>query len=477
MQKFLWGAAISANQCEGGYDKDGKGMSLVDILPYDERFSRQKMMKEIEKFHSDNDFLQKKFYPSHDSVDFFHRFKADIKLLSELGINSFRFSISWPRIFPTGVEEKPNVQGLKFYDELLGELEKYEIEPIVTINHFDTPLYLATKYDGWLSQKTIIAYKKYCTALFKHYDGRIRYWITHNEINMIQHMPYLGGGLYSKKAQASEASRYQAAHHLLLASAYAVAIGKKINPENQIGCMAAAGITYGNTCHPRDALEAWKKNQHIYMLTDVQMFGEYSFYAKRLLKKLLPDFQMSTKEQNLLRKNTCDFVAFSYYSSRLTSHESKLMEKTAGNAFPTLKNPYLSQTQWGWQIDPVGLQHTMLTLYDRYRKPLFIVENGIGCKESFVEGRVHDQARINYLSEHVQQMEEAMNLGVRCIGYTVWSAIDLVSASSGEMSKRYGLVYVAIDNQGRGSKERIKKDSFYWYQQLISDKKKDVNKS
>lgn len=460
-KKFLWGAAISANQSEGGYNEGGKGLSLVDVLSLSN--NRVERMKNVEKNHIDaNDF-----FPSHTSIDFYHYFKEDIRTLKELGINCFRFSISWPRIYPTGLEDKPNQEGLSFYEKILDELEKYGIEPLVTINHFDTPYFLAKEYNGWLDKRTVEAYTKYCKTLFQHFDGRINYWITHNEINMIQHMPYLGGGLYEKKYQDSIQARFQAAHHLLLGSAYAVQEAKKINENNQIGCMTAAGITYGNTCHPKDVFKAWEKNQESYILTDVQIFGEYSGYFNHYLKRNGIKIEISDHEREVLKSNTCDYVAFSYYSSRLTSADPKMQNKTSGNVFSTLRNHYLSRTDWGWQIDPIGMKTTMVNLYDHYKKPLFCVENGIGCRDEYKNGEVDDQKRITFLNDHIQSLEEAIDLGVDCIGYAIWSAIDLVSASSGELNKRYGLLYVDVDDQGNGSLKRYKKKSFYWYKKKI----------
>ncbi|MCQ9288595.1 6-phospho-beta-glucosidase [Staphylococcus gallinarum] len=468
---FLWGGAIAANQVEGAYKADGKGLSLVDLLPAgDER--KEPLFNPANALNQQFDY-----YPSHESIDFYHRYKEDIKLFAEMGFKALRLSISWPRIFPNGDESEPNEDGLAFYDELFDTLEHYGIEPIVTINHFDTPYYLAEQYGGWYNRQTIDYFVNYATVLFKRYSKRVKYWITHNEINMILHIPYIGGGLIIKDTDHKEQIMYQAAHHQLIASSLATKIAKEIDPTNQIGCMLAAGDVYPNTCNPVDIMAALKKNREQYIFIDVQARGEYPSYSKRLFDELGININKAVGDDELLKQYTVDYISFSYYSSRLESGDDEVNKhKEAGNAFASLKNPYLEASNWGWQIDPVGLRVTMNQIYDRYQKPLFIVENGLGeIDEVSEDGKIHDSYRIKYLSEHLTQMKEAVKDGVPLLGYTSWGCIDIVSAGSGEMKKRYGYIYVDRDNRGNGSLNRIRKDSFYWYQNVISSNGEDLS--
>lgn len=460
---FLWGGAIAANQCEGAYLVDGKGKSVIDVLPAGKK--RFEAMADFEKTLK-TDYG---YYPSHEGIDFYHHYKEDIALFAEMGFRALRISISWPRIFPTGEDEIPNEKGLQFYDKLFAELKKYEIEPVVTINHFDTPLALVKKYGGWRDRKVIDAYLRYCKVIFERYRDEVTYWITINEINMVLHIPSMGAGLLLKKGENEEQVKYQAAHYQLLASAGAVKIGKEINPVFQFGCMLAAGQVYPNTCNPLDILESQKRNREHYFFIDVQARGAYPSYSKRLFQENGISLDITEEDKKLLAENTVDYISFSYYSSRLTSADKELMKKaTAGNAFATLKNPYLKESEWGWTIDPVGLRITMNELYDRYQKPLFIVENGLGAFDRLEEGgQIEDTYRIDYLQQHMDQMKEAVIDGVELLGYLAWGCIDLVSASTGEMSKRYGFIYVDRADDGSGSLKRYKKKSFNWYKETI----------
>lgn len=462
-KKFLWGGAIAANQCEGAYLADGKGESVIDVLPAGkERFGAMADLKKA----LETDYG---YYPSHEGIDFYHHYKEDIALFAEMGFRALRISISWPRIFPTGEDEKPNEKGLEFYDSLFAELKKHDIEPIVTINHFDTPLALVKKYGGWRDRAVIDAYLRYCRVIFDRYKDNVTYWITINEINMVLHIPAMGAGLLLEKGENEEQVKYQAAHYQLLASAGAVKIGKEINPEFQFGCMLAAGQVYPNTCDPLDVLESQKKNREHYFFIDVQARGAYPSYSKRLFQENGISLDITEEDKKLLAENTVDYISFSYYSSRLTSADQELMKRaTAGNAFATLKNPYLKESEWGWTIDPVGLRITMNELYDRYQKPLFIVENGLGAFDRLEkDGQIEDGYRIDYLQQHIDQMKEAVEDGVELFGYLAWGCIDLVSASTGEMSKRYGFIYVDKTDDGSGSLRRYKKKSFHWYKKTI----------
>lgn len=461
---FLWGGAVAANQCEGAYLEDGKGISLMDVLPSAEEGRKEAM------YHPEM-ALEKtyEYYPSHEGIDFYHRYKEDLALLNEMGIKAFRTSISWARIFPNGDEKTPNELGLEFYDRLFDECLKYGIEPVVTICHFDIPLALTQKYGAWSNRRIIDFYLNYCEVLFKRYGQKIKYWIPFNEINMITHIPFFGGGLIVEAHENANQIAYQAAHHQLVASALATKMAKGINPEIQVGCMLAAGSFYPYTCAPEDVWAATKANQDMYFFIDVQVRGKYPGYAERILKEEGVVLRKEEGDDQILRENTVDYIAFSYYSSRLIGVGPEALKNVVdGNAITTLKNPHLDITPWGRQIDPLGLRTTMNDLYGRYDKPLFIVENGLGAFDQInEEGQIEDDYRIDYAKQHIIAMKQAMEDGVECLGYLVWGCIDLISAGGGEMEKRYGMIYVDRDNRGQGTLERKKKKSFHWYQKVI----------
>ena len=469
---FLWGGATAANQCEGGYKEGGRGLANVDVAPHGkDRFPV--LAGKMKMFECDDNH----YYPSHEAIDMYHNYKEDIKLFAEMGFKCYRLSIAWTRIFPTGIEETPNEEGLKFYEDLFDECLKYNIEPLVTICHFDVPMYLVEKYGSWRNRKLVDLYVKYCEAIFTRYKDKVKYWLTFNEINMILHLPFIGAGLYFEEGENEEQIKYQAAHHQLVASALATKLAKEINPEFKIGCMLAAGNTYANTCNPNDVWKSIEKDRENYFFIDVQSRGEYPQYAIKELERKNINIVMEENDKEILKENTVDFISFSYYSSRLTSADPEVNAKTEGNVFATLKNPYLKASEWGWQIDPLGLRITMNSLYDRYQKPLFIVENGLGAVDIPDEnGYVEDDYRIEYLREHIKAMIDAVELdGVDLLGYTSWGCIDLVSAGTGEMKKRYGFIYVDKDNDGSGTLKRSKKKSFDWYKKVIASNGKDLD--
>lgn len=464
---FLWGGATAANQCEGAYREGGRGLANVDVIPHGpERRSvmlGEKKMDEIREGY---------YYPALVGIDFYHHFREDIALLGEMGFKTFRMSIGWSRIFPRGDEEEPNEEGLAFYEEVFRECRKYGIEPLVTITHFDCPMYLIKTYGGWKDRRLIDLYKKLVTTLFTRYKGLVKYWITFNEINMILHLPFMGAGLQFEEGEDQTWAKYLSAHHELVASAWAVKIAHEIDPENKVGCMMAAGDYYPYCCMPQDVWASMEKNRENLMFIDVQARGAYPAYARKFFEKKGIVLDRTKEDETLLRENTVDFISFSYYSSRCMTTREHVGE-TIGNAFKGTKNPYLQSSQWGWQIDPLGLRITMNTLYDRYQKPLFIVENGLGARDELQpDGRgsytVEDDYRIAYLRAHIQAFKAAVEEdGVELLGYTPWGCIDLVSASTGEMSKRYGFIYVDRRDDGTGSLARYRKKSFYWYQQVI----------
>ena len=406
--------------------------------------------------------------------------KEDIRMFGEMGFRTFRMSIAWSRIFPDGDEAEPNEEGLRFYEDVFRECHKYGIEPLVTITHFDCLIHLIKEYGGWKNRKLIEFYKNLVTVLFIRYKGLVKYWITFNEINMILHLPFMGAGLLFEEGEDQTAAKYLSAHHELVASAWATKIAHEIDPENKIGCMVAAGDYYPYCSLPEDVWAAKEKDHENLMFIDVQARGYYPGYAVKLFERMGLDLGITEEDRRILRENTVDYVSFSYYSSRCITTQEGVGE-TTGNAFKGTRNPYLKVSEWGWQIDPLGLRITLNSLYDRYQKPLFIVENGLGAKDELVEDgqgsyTVDDQYRIDYLRAHIQAFKQAVEEdGVELLGYTPWGCIDLVSASTGEMAKRYGFIYVDRDNQGNGSLKRYKKRSFEWYKKVIASNGEELD--
>ncbi len=469
---FLWGGATAANQCEGAYLEGNRGLSIVDVVPAGkDRFPvalGKLNMLECDSTH---------YYPAHDAIDFYHRYKEDIALFAEMGFKVYRLSIAWTRIFPNGDETEPNEEGLRFYENVFDECLKYGIEPLVTIAHFDVPIHLVKTIGSWKSRKMVPYYENLCAALFERFQDKVKYWLTFNEINMVLHLPFMGAGIMFEEGEREEAVKYQAAHHQLVASAAVTKLAHEKYPQFKIGCMLAAGNTYPYTCTPEDIWKSMEKDRENYFFIDVQSRGAYPSYAKKMLERenLFPVVEAG--DEKLLAENTVDFISFSYYSSRLTSADPEVSANTEGNVFATLRNPHLKASEWGWQIDPLGLRITMNSLYDRYQKPLFVVENGLGANDTpDADGYVEDDYRIEYLREHIKAMQSAINEdGVELLGYTSWGCIDLVSASTGEMKKRYGFIYVDKDNEGNGTLNRSRKKSFFWYKKVIESNGTDLD--
>ena len=471
---FLWGGATAANQCEGAYREGGRGLANVDVIPHGEQrfpvmFGKRKMLEPEEGC----------YYPALNGIDFYHHYKEDLALFAEMGFKTFRLSIAWSRIFPNGDDAQPNEEGLRFYEDLFKECKKYGIEPLVTITHFDCPIHLIKTYGGWKNYELTKLYKRLVTVLFTRFKGLVHYWLTFNEINMILHLPFMGAGLVFEEGEDEEKAKYLSAHHELIASAWAVKIAHEIDPENKVGCMMAAGDYYPYCCMPQDIWEAKMQDRANMMLIDVQARGYYPNYAKKMFERMGLQLPLSGEDEQVMREHTVDFIGFSYYSTRCITTRTDV-EQTSGNAFKGTKNPYLTESEWGWQIDPMGLRITMNTLYDRYQKPLFIVENGLGAKDELIEDgegsyTVQDDYRIAYLKAHITAMKQAVEEdGVELWGYTPWGCIDLVSASTGEMSKRYGFIYVDLDDAGNGSLARYKKRSFSWYRKVIASNGEDL---
>ncbi|WP_411852974.1 6-phospho-beta-glucosidase [Yersinia enterocolitica] len=467
---FLWGGALAANQAEGACFESGKGLTTVDMIPHGEHRLAVKLGRE-KRFTLRDD----EFYPSHQAIDFYHRYKDDIALMAEMGFTVFRTSIAWSRIYPNGDELTPNAEGIAFYRDLFNECKKHNIEPLVTLCHFDVPMHLVTEYGSWRNRKMVEFFTRYARTCFEAFDGLVKYWLTFNEINILLHSPFSGAGLVFEPNENQEQVKYQAAHHELLASALATKIAHEINPENQVGCMLAGGNFYPRTCKPEDVWAALEKDRENLFFIDVQARGAYPAYTKRLFREKGISIATQVGDDDIL-KHTVDFVSFSYYASRCASADMNDHNSSAANIVKSLKNPHIQASEWGWGIDPLGLRITMNMMYDRYQKPLFLVENGLGAKDEInPQGEIEDNYRISYLREHIKAMAEAIDDGIPVIGYTSWGCIDLVSASTGEMSKRYGFVYVDRDDLGKGSLARKKKKSFYWYKKVIASNSADLS--
>lgn len=484
---FLWGGAIAANQSEGAWNLDGKGMSTADCVT---RGSREKMRMVIYKtkdgeikadpvymvnapdgstFGSFDGFD----YPSHEGIDFYHQYKEDIALFAEMGYKVFRLSINWTRIFPTGLEEKPNEKGLEFYDKIFDECAKYGIEPLVTLSHYETPIGLTNKWNAWADARTIDCFVRFVETVAKRYKGKVKYWLTFNEINTVSLAPFLNAGVNGLDEQlAADVSKHQ-----LIASAKAVKILHDIDSKNQVGNMIFYSTIYPNTCNPDDMFIVKKAMQDFHFFADVQCRGYYPSYKLKQYEKDGIQLCLNEEDKETLKAGTVDFISISYYMSSVQSADPNIVQNQSGNlGFGGVSNPYLKSSDWGWQIDPTGLRIALNELWERYQLPLFIVENGMGAQDILEEDKTcHDPYHIDYLRSHIQAMSDAINEdGVDVMGYTPWGCIDLVSASTGEMHKRYGFIYVDYQDDGTGDGKRYKKDSFYWYKKVIASNGEDL---
>lgn len=468
-QGFLWGGALAANQAEGAYLEGGKGLTTVDMIPHGANRMAVKLGQE-KRFTLRDD----EFYPSHEAIDFYHRYKEDIALMAEMGFTVFRTSIAWARLYPKGDEAEPNPEGIAFYRAMFEECRKYNIEPLVTLCHFDVPMHLVVEYGSWRNRQMVDFFTRYARTCFEAFDGLVKYWLTFNEINILLHSPFSGAGLVFEEGEDREQVKYQAAHHELVASALATRIAHEVNPHNQVGCMLAGGNFYPYSCKPEDVWAALQKERENLLFIDVQARGAYPAYAASLFREKGIQLVKAPEDDDIL-KHSVDFVSFSYYASRCASADMNQDNTSAANVVKSLRNPHIQQSQWGWGIDPLGLRITMNSLYDRYQKPLFLVENGLGAIDEInADGEIEDDYRIDYLRAHISAMGDAIADGVPLLGYTSWGCIDLVSASTGEVSKRYGFVHVDRDDAGQGTLARRRKKSFWWYRQVIASNGEDL---
>lgn len=465
---FLWGGALAAHQFEGGWDQGGKGPSVVDVMTAGAHGVAREITETIEA---------DRFYPNHEAIDFYSNYKADIALFAEMGLTCLRTSIAWSRIFPKGDEAEPCEEGLKFYDNVFDELLKHGIEPVITLSHFEMPLHLAREYGGFRSRKVVDHFVKFAEVCFTRYRDKVKYWMTFNEINnkMDVNNPiflWTNSGVLIKEGENAKEVMYQAGHHELIASALAVSTGKAINPKFEIGAMVSHVPIYPYSSNPADVMLAEEEMRQRYFFPDVQVRGFYPNYVVKEFEREGYTIHMEPGDAEILRNGKVDYLGFSYYMS--TTVKSDSQNDHVGNivngGLPNgVENPYIQSSDWGWAIDPTGLRYTLNRLYDRYQIPLFIVENGFGAIDAVEEdGAIHDAQRIDYLKSHIEALEKAVAYdGVELMGYTPWGIIDIVSFTTGEMKKRYGMIYVDRDNEGNGSMKRSKKDSFEWYKKVI----------
>ena len=479
---FLWGGATAANQIEGGWREGGKGWSVSDAARahFDadvKDYSRHNQIttRDIEEAlaHPEDEVN----YPKRHGSDFYHHYKEDIALMAQMGFKVYRMSIAWSRIYPNGDDEQPNEQGLQFYDDVFDELKKYNIEPLVTMSHYEPPLNLVLNYDGWYSREVVGFFEKYVKTICERYKHKVKYWLTFNEVDSMIRHPYTTGGLIEDRFPGKnfEEVCYQAMHHQFVASALATKICHEIIPDSQVGCMITKLTYYPYTCKPEDVLETQRRMRSIYAYSDTQVFGEYPSTLLSYYKNHNIHIVKQPGDDQIMKQYPVDFVSFSYYMSSCVAADETGLDVTPGNTILAVKNPHLETSEWGWQIDPIGLRISLVDLYDRYRKPLFIVENGLGAKDELTaDGQVHDPYRIDYLRKHFKCMLDAIEEdGVELMGYTSWACIDLISESTKQISKRYGYIYVDLDDLGNGTYNRIRKDSFYWMQKVIENNSLD----
>ncbi|MGG3469189.1 6-phospho-beta-glucosidase [Neobacillus pocheonensis] len=473
-ENFLWGGAVAAHQLEGGWNKGGKGPSIVDVLTAGAHGVLRRITDGV---------VEGENYPNHEAIDFHGHYKEDIALFAEMGFKCFRTSIAWTRIFPKGDELEPNEEGLQFYDDMFDELLKHGIEPVITLSHFEMPYHLVKEYGGWMNRKVIDFFVRYATTVMERYKNKVKYWMTFNEINNqfntnTDIFGWTCSGVKFSEYENKKQALYQVAHHELVASALVVKKGREINPDFKIGCMVSFVPFYAYSCDPNDVMVAAESMHDRFFFADVHVRGHYPNYALKEWEREGLEIEMQPEDSQILKEGTVDYIGFSYYMSNAVKADanndtSKSME---GATEYSVANPYVKASDWGWQIDPVGLRYSLVTLYERYELPLFIVENGFGAVDVVEEdGSIQDDYRIDYLGAHISEMKKAVALdGVELMGYTAWGCIDLVSFTTGEMKKRYGFIYVDKNNDGSGTLKRSKKKSFDWYKNVIATNGEDL---
>lgn len=471
---FLWGGATAANQFEGGWDEGGKGLSVPDCTSYKSNvmklsYKEQHMItsKDIEEAMASTDVNK---YPKRHGIDFYHHYLEDLDLFAEMGFKVLRLSIQWPRIYPKGIEEQPNEEGLRFYENVFKAMKERGIEPLVTLHHYEMPLYLANHYDGWYRREVIDLFMRFVKTCFERYQGLVKYWLTFNEIDSAFRHPFTTMGLVEDRYPEDKMEEiiYQGLHHQFVASALATKLMKEMMPDAQMGCMITKTLTYAENCDPQNVLLAEKKNRMNHYFSDVQSRGEYPSWVFKEWERKGYHIQFERGDEEILKAYPVDFISFSYYNTSVTAAVTEGKDMVAGNLTTGIKNPYIPTSDWGWQIDPTGLEISLIQLYDRYQKPCFIVENGLGAYDKVEEdGSIIDDYRIAYFDGHIRAIANAIEQGVPVMGYTPWGCIDMISMSTSQMSKRYGFIYVDLDDEGNGTYARSRKKSFYWYKKVI----------
>ena len=468
---FLWGGSIAAHQCEGAWQEDGKGPAIMDFVTKGSNKEPRVITETIDPTLD---------YPSHLGIDFYHHYQEDIKLFKEMGFTVLRISIDWSRIFPKGDEQEPNQAGLDFYDKVIDELLANGIEPIVTLYHFELPIHLVREYGSWKNRQVIDFYLHYCETVMRAYDGKVKYWVTFNEMNHIDPQSeqsdiftYLIAGLKYSEMENSVEELAKIGYNMTLAAVKAVRLGRELNPENKIGCVFGLNPIYSYDCHPDNVLKAFLDNDRDYYQVDAMCNGKFPKYKMKQYQALALDLGNQPEDVEDFAKGTIDFIGLNYYMSSLSEPNRPVEGESA--LFGGLQNPYLEQSKWGWGIDPTGIRYVMNYLYRKYELPILITEYGLGAIDQLADGTVHDDYRIEYLEKHIKAVKQAVEEDfVECMGYLTWGPIDLVSATTGEMSKRYGFIYVDLDNEGQGSLQRLKKDSFDWYKKVIKSNGEDL---
>lgn len=478
---FLWGGALAANQVEGAWNVDGKGWSVDDVATYkpnvDVKDYKAHVTISSERIREAMAETDDTYYPKRRGIDFYHHYKEDLALLAEMGFKVLRVSIAWTRLFPTGEELEANEKGLAFYESLFSEMKKLGMEPLVTLHHYEMPLALSLKYNGWTDRRVVDMFLRFAKTCFEHYGKYVKYWLTFNEIDSIHRHSFITAGIIPDLCgeKGETVCCYQALHHQFVAAARAAILMREIIPDAKIGSMLTKLMTYPHTCAPEDVAVTQRKNLENMFYSDVQIQGKYPRMILRDLEKRGIEIKMEPGDLEVIAQGTVDFLSFSYYNSSTESVDPNA-PRTPGNTILGVKNPYLGCSEWGWQVDPVGLRIALIELYDRYRLPLFIVENGIGSHDTVeVDGSIHDPYRMDYFRQHFREIEKAIDEGVELMGYTSWAPIDLISASTSQMSKRYGFIYVDQDDLGNGTLKRTRKDSFYWYQKVIATNGADMD--
>ena len=485
-KNFLWGTSISAEQVEGGYDEGGKGLTQCDFAAAGSASDMRKVYFEkvdgtrgsMPQFSRLPDGAKYKLfddlhYPNHIASDFYHHWEEDLALFHEMGFTTFNTTVAWSRIYPRGLEGGVNQEGIAFYRRVFERAKEYGMDPVITLYKYDEPVYFEETYGGWENREMIDEFVGFATTCFKEFKQYINKWLTFNEINILLEFHTMGND--SETLQ----TRVVQLHNQMVASARCVKAAHAIDPNLKVGCMIAGYCVYPLTCDPADVMLAEQAFQnHFCYTTDTMMRGAYPTFAPSFWQKNHLHVDITEQDQRDLAEGKCDFIAFSYYMSKVvTTHENSLKAFGAGTK-SDVRNPYLKYSDWGWAIDPVGFRYFLHMLNDRYQKPIFDVENGLGAYDKIAaDGHIHDDYRIHYLSAHIQPMKKAVEEGVRLFGYTTWGGLDLVSFTTGQMDKRYGMIYVDMNDKGEGDLHRVRKDSFYWYKKVIASNGEDTDES